>query len=244
VPAAHTTELQNARDATCTEPGYTGDEVCTVCGETVTPGETIPATGHTAGAAVKENEVAATCATDGSYDSVIYCSVCGEEINRETVTVTATGHTTEIQNARDATCTTDGYTGDEVCSVCGETITTGEIIPATGHSYKAVIIEATYTTQGCTRYTCTVCGHSYDTDYTAVKVIDETGESLKTQTTVQEQTDTTTESTDTSGTSAGSTTSAQTGDNSQMVLWLVLLLLSGVGAAGIAINNTKQKRSR
>ena len=27
--------VKNAKDATCTEPGYTGDKVCTVCGETV-----------------------------------------------------------------------------------------------------------------------------------------------------------------------------------------------------------------
>lgn len=32
----HTTEIRNAKDATCTEAGYTGDEVCTVCGETET----------------------------------------------------------------------------------------------------------------------------------------------------------------------------------------------------------------
>ena len=43
---AHTTELQNAKEATCTEEGYTGDLVCTVCGETVEKGEAIPATGH------------------------------------------------------------------------------------------------------------------------------------------------------------------------------------------------------
>ncbi|MCD8315243.1 MAG: hypothetical protein LUD44_06410, partial [Firmicutes bacterium] len=60
--------------ATCTETGvmtYT----CTVCDETKT--ETIPATGHTESESVKENEVAATCTKEGSYDSVVYCSVCG-----------------------------------------------------------------------------------------------------------------------------------------------------------------------
>ena len=33
-----------------------------------------------------------------------------------------------------ATCTTDGYTGDVVCSDCGATITAGSVIPATGHT--------------------------------------------------------------------------------------------------------------
>ena len=32
--------------------------------------------------AVKENEVAATCTAEGSYDSVVYCTVCGEELSR------------------------------------------------------------------------------------------------------------------------------------------------------------------
>ena len=47
---------------------------------------------HTPAEAVVENEVAATCTEDGSYDSVVYCSECGEEISRETVTVPALGH--------------------------------------------------------------------------------------------------------------------------------------------------------
>ena len=45
----HSTVVKNAKDATCTEPGYTGDKVCTVCGETGETGETgevIPAAGH------------------------------------------------------------------------------------------------------------------------------------------------------------------------------------------------------
>lgn len=43
-PCTHgTTELRNAKEATCTEDGYTGDLVCTVCGETVEYGEVIPA---------------------------------------------------------------------------------------------------------------------------------------------------------------------------------------------------------
>ncbi|MCD8368054.1 MAG: CAP domain-containing protein, partial [Clostridiales bacterium] len=70
-----TTEIMGAKNATCTENGYTGFTFCTGCGKTVTAGETIPATGHTEGEAVVENEVAATCTKDGSYDSVVYCSV-------------------------------------------------------------------------------------------------------------------------------------------------------------------------
>ncbi len=42
----HVTELRDAVEPTCTDPGYTGDEVCMLCGEVISQGETIDATGH------------------------------------------------------------------------------------------------------------------------------------------------------------------------------------------------------
>lgn len=42
----HVTELRNAVEPTCTEAGYTGDEVCSICDEVISQGETIDATGH------------------------------------------------------------------------------------------------------------------------------------------------------------------------------------------------------
>lgn len=35
------TRLENMKEPTCTEEGYTGDKVCTVCGEIVEAGTTI-----------------------------------------------------------------------------------------------------------------------------------------------------------------------------------------------------------
>ena len=69
-------------EATCTKAGektYT----CTACGDTKT--EEIDATGHKEAGAVKENEKAATYTSEGSYDKVVYCSICKEELSRETV---------------------------------------------------------------------------------------------------------------------------------------------------------------
>lgn len=77
---------------------------------------------------------------------------------------TACEHTsTSVVNAKDASCTEDGYTGDTVCDICGETIAYGETIPATGHSYNdgEVTTEATCTQDGVITYTCTVCGDTY-----------------------------------------------------------------------------------
>lgn len=40
------TEIRGAKEATCTEDGYTGDTYCKSCGEQIGSGEVIPATGH------------------------------------------------------------------------------------------------------------------------------------------------------------------------------------------------------
>ena len=127
----HKTQLVGAKAATCTEDGYTGDEVCTVCDETVKKGEVIPALGHKAQLVGAK---AATCTEDG-YTGDEVCTVCQEIVKKGEV-IPATGHKTQLVGAKAAACTEDGYTGDEVCTVCGETVKKGEVIPATGHDYK------------------------------------------------------------------------------------------------------------
>ena len=77
-------------------------------------------------------ETPATCTEDGSV--TVICDDCDEVLSTETLP--ATGHSTVVKNAKDATCTEPGYTGDKVCTVCGETVKTGEVISAAGHSYK------------------------------------------------------------------------------------------------------------
>ncbi len=52
----------------------------------------IDALGHTAAEAVQENIVESTCTEKGSYDEVVYCSVCGEELSRVKVTTVKLGH--------------------------------------------------------------------------------------------------------------------------------------------------------
>ena len=47
------------------------------------------------------------------------------------------GHNvTTTKNAKAATCTTEGYTGDDVCYACGTTVKTGKAIATTEHNYK------------------------------------------------------------------------------------------------------------
>ena len=112
--------------ATCKATGiltYT----CTngTCGETKT--ETIPKADHTPGAPVRENEVPATCKDAGSYDEVVYCSVCGTDISRTAKVIdkltTHTPGTAVRENEVPATCK-DAGSYDEVvyCSICGTEI--------------------------------------------------------------------------------------------------------------------------
>ena len=125
-----TTELKNQKDATCAEPGYTGDTYCTQCGGMLSAGAEIPAAGH----------------TDADRDWS--CDVCGKVLCDHAYT--------EIRNETPATCAEDGYTGDTHCTVCGKQLRSGEAIPATGeHSFGDWITAPGGGSEG--RW-CSVCG--------------------------------------------------------------------------------------
>ena len=80
---------------------------------------------------------AATCKADGVRTYTAKVTFEGEDYtDTKTEVIPATSHDTELVGAKDATCTEDGYTGDEVCKVCGVTVKQGEVIPALGHDYK------------------------------------------------------------------------------------------------------------
>ena len=153
----HKTQLVGAKAATCTEDGYTGDEVCTVCQEIVKRGEVIPALGHKTQLVGAK---AATCTEDG-YTGDEVCTVCQEIVKKGEV-IPALGHKTQLVGAKAATCTEDGYTGDEVCTVCQEIVKKGEVIPALGHKTQLVGAKAaTCTEDGYTGdEVCTVCGET------------------------------------------------------------------------------------
>ena len=85
------------------------------------------------------NEVTteATCKVDGVRTYTAKVTFEGKEYtDTKTEVIPATDHDTELVGAKDATCTEDGYTGDEVCKVCQTVVKQGEVIPALGHDYK------------------------------------------------------------------------------------------------------------
>ena len=131
----------------------------------ITLAEELPEDTHTPAAAVKENEVAATCTEAGSYESVVYCSGCGEELSRETVNVPALGHN-HLVSIVAPTCTDQGYTS-YTCSRCGDNYKRNYEEPL-GHDFgewhlAAEAVEATCTETGLTaveKRTCSRCNTS------------------------------------------------------------------------------------
>ena len=236
--AAHTAgEWIIDTPATATTSGSKHKE-CTVCGYTMTT-ETIPATGggehtHSYGSEWKND-------ADNHWHE---CS-CGDK--KDTAVHTAGEWIIDTP----ATATTDGSKHKE-CTVCGYTMTT-ETIPATGggehthsygsdwkndatnhwhecscgdkadkaaHDFKWVVDkEATATQKGSKHEECRVCGYKK-----AAVEIPATG----TPTEPGKPTD---------------SDSPQTGDNSNMILWIALLFISGGAVIGITVYSKKKKEN-
>ena len=101
------------------------------CGNDTSHVETVNA------AVTNEVTTEATCEADGVRTYTAKVTFEGKEYtDTKTEVIPATGHDTELVGAKDATCTEDGYTGDEVCKVCQTVVKQGEAIPALGHDYK------------------------------------------------------------------------------------------------------------
>ncbi len=147
-------------DATCGKDGSkTVTTSCSDCGYVISVENNvvIPATNnHTPAAAVKENVKPATCETAETYDSVVYCSVCGQEISRTQMTgEAALGHkwgewkhddsTAKAESKHTRTCANDAtHTDSAACNFTSQ-----------------VTQNQTADQPEITTYTCKDCGYSY-----------------------------------------------------------------------------------
>ena len=150
----------NIVDATCGKDGSkTVTTSCSDCGYVISVENNvvIPATNnHTPAAAVKENVKPATCETAETYDSVVYCSVCGQEISRTQMTgEAALGHkwgewkhddsTAKADSKHTHICLNDAsHTESEACNFISK-----------------VTQQQTADQPEITTYTCKDCGYSY-----------------------------------------------------------------------------------
>lgn len=157
VPATGThknTELRNVKEATCTEEGYTGDTYCKDCGSKIASGQKVNKTEHTWNSGVITTSP--TCVERGV--KIYTCNIC-QTTRTEELPATGNHQNTELRNAKEATCTAEGYTGDIYCKDCGTKLQTGKAIAKKVHTWDVgtVTKAATCTEAGIKTYTCTLC---------------------------------------------------------------------------------------
>ena len=117
---------------------------------------------------------------------------------------------TIVENAAEATCTQEGYTGDTYCTECNQITVSGTVIPAKGHSYISVITkQPTTAEEGIQTYTCGGCGHSYTE--TVAKLSDGGSDSEDTGSEDTGSKDTGSKDTESTGTGSVDTGSKNTG---------------------------------
>lgn len=209
VTVGHSPVKTEGKAATCTEEGsreyyscsscgkFFEDEACTKEITDIDTWRVIAPLDHSFTNYVYNND--ATCTADGTETAK--CDRCDETDTREKAG-TALGHKAVKTEAKAATCTSEGYTGDKVCKECGEVLEKGEVIPMLAHSYK----------EG----TCTVCG-ALDPDY---KPADPAGQN---------------------GSVNKDSNNPQSGDDSNIMLWILMLAVSGCAAGKIFVYNKKKR---
>lgn len=165
---------------------FTAAEIETAWDYTVStlPGEVIPPHVHTPGEPVRENVVVGHDST--TYDSVVYCSECGEEISRTPSEDAIITHTPVFVPEVPATEDAAGTKAHYKCSVCNElfqdeactTEATAEwlVIPKLDHTHvPGEAVQENYVAPNCTTEGgydmvtyCTSCGDELSREHTVL----------------------------------------------------------------------------
>lgn len=142
--------------ATCKEKA-----TCTLCGQKY---------GEFASHTLKSNEaVAATCKSKGNI-AYWTCTVCDKyfsdsaaatEISKDAISTPFNSENhmggVRLENKKEPTCGTDGYTGDTYCNGCDAKLVGGEVIKATGNH----IFKSEWSNDDTRHWhDCTVCGNA------------------------------------------------------------------------------------
>ena len=150
-------------EATCTAEGYTGDQVCVTCGQTISTGSTIGKKDHTL---TTINQLDATCTAEG-YTGDQYCTTCKQTVSTGTsIPINTSNHvnTTNV-SATASTCTVKGFSAGVYCNDCKQYISGHQEQPLAAHTTELRNArEATCTAEGYTgdQY-CTVCKQTIST---------------------------------------------------------------------------------
>lgn len=164
--ASHSESLEATITAETTTP------TCTVDGKTIYTAavtfegkqytdtkETSIAAAHQPGTPVEENRKNPTCEATGSYDVVIYCSVCGEELSRTTQEIPVKGHDYELSewtwnddySSASALfiCKNDATHVTTIDAVISSKVVETRTIRTTNYTAKVILNGITYTSTEC-----------------------------------------------------------------------------------------------
>ena len=179
------TEVRNAKPASCSEKGYTGDTYCKACNTMITKGQDIDKTAHTEASTwsydannhwkictacewILENTVAAHSGGTATCTKKAVCAVCGQEYGD----VDSSKHTEASTWSYDST----GHWKE--CTECKQVI--GESV---SHDFEEKVLkEATTEEAGSKANVCKVCGYTDEQSVTEIpKLIsyDVTGDGKK-----------------------------------------------------------------
>ena len=142
-------EWKTTTPASCTTEG---EEIrqCSVCQKTET--RKLKKTGHDW--SEWKTTIKPSCTTEG--EETRQCKNCQKTESR---TLAKTAHNTEIVGAKASSCTSEGYTGDEVCKDCHATIKKGHKLDKTAHQWSTwkTTTNPSYTSEGEQTRQCSQC---------------------------------------------------------------------------------------
>lgn len=142
-------EWKTTTPASCTHEGEETRQ-CSVCQETET--RKLEKTDHD----WSEWKITTkpSCTTEG--EETRQCKNCQKTESR---TLAKTVHNTEIVGAKAPSCTTEGYTGDEVCKDCHATIKKGNSLAKTAHQWSTwkTTTNPSYASEGEQTRQCSQC---------------------------------------------------------------------------------------
>ena len=192
------TELKDAKEATCTKEGYTGDKVCTVCGEVVEQGAAIAKLPHDF--------------EDGK------CTVCGAEDPDYEAPAPFVPEITVGANSTWSTDSKDGlsFTSNAAFGDFQKVQVDGKDLDASNYTVKEGSTIVTLKAE----YLGTLSAGTH-----TLAIVSETGTATTEFTIKAAATDD--ESSQTPDADKDDTNTPQTGDDSNMMLWIALLFVSG-----------------
>lgn len=225
------TEIRGAKDATCTEEGYTGDTYCIGCGEKISAGTAIKMSAHNL-EKISAKDATVTETGNTEYWHCLNCDKCfADENGTDEITLDDT---------------VISKLPPEIIEGEGQSITEGELKELIFRSNAAfsdfirveldgkTLDEKNYTVkEGSTVVTLKA-------DYVATLSVGEHTIGI-----VSESGTATTTFTVNAKTAVNNdTTSPQTGNNSHMALWIALLFVSGAGVIGTTVYGKKKRSAK